>query len=167
MGERVSAWITIGGEITDPGAFEKLATAMFDERVSPEYGEPLSLENARELIKSASSAKETLRLIGHNVNWGEFRTLQRVCHELRLPYAHGWSGAGSFDAGCELWTHDGTVATFTTDGEDTPVLTLDEIKKIVDAENVGESLNETYQAMLLARGTALPAIHLPDAGQAA
>lgn len=98
MADRVSASITIGGDLPAALLPELLDRIAF-EGLSTEWdGEPFSADQL--------PTDEPLRLMAHEVAWGRFEPLESFCVEHGLPFAR-WSGAYAGQWGAERMVFSG------------------------------------------------------------
>lgn len=111
MADRVSATITIGGDVPADRLLD-LAAIINGEGLSTDWdGEDFTLS---QLVPGHS-----LTLMAHEVSWGRFEELEAYCQAEHLPFVR-WSGAYAGQWGAErvVFTGAGEPVSFTADEED-------------------------------------------------
>lgn len=111
MADRVSATITLGGDIT---------AARFAELVELIQAEALSIDWNEETFDASQVVPgEPLHLCAHEVAWGTFNDLETWCREHQVPYVR-WSGGYGCEWGAErvVFTGDGEPASYDADESD-------------------------------------------------
>lgn len=111
MADRVSASITIGGE---------LPAALLLDLVRIVGVEGLSTDwDGSDFSASDLPSNEPLRLMAHEVAWGRFEGLEAFCIENGLPFTR-WSGAypGQWGAERTVFTGSGEPQCYAADEDD-------------------------------------------------
>lgn len=111
MADRVSASITIGGDMT-AATYAALAAIIADDGLSIEWDGATFEPHER-------VDGEPLRLMAHEVPWGRFEALEAFCVEQRIPFAR-WSGAypGQWDPERVVFTGAGESRSFGASEDD-------------------------------------------------
>lgn len=111
MADRVSASITIGGDLPAALLPELLDLITFEGLSTDWDGEPFG---AAQL-----PTDEPLRLMAHEVAWGRFEQLEAFCIKHNLPFAR-WSGAyaGQWGAERTVFTGSGEPYGYAADEDD-------------------------------------------------
>jgi len=129
MADRVSATITLGGELPSARLLD-LTGIINSEGLSTDWdGEDFTIS---QLI-----AGRALTLMAHEVAWGRFEPLEEFCVTEQLPFAR-WSGAdaGQWGAGRVVFTGSGEPASYVADEEDTILIdraTIEAVRAYFDA----------------------------------
>ena len=123
MADRVSANITIGGEVS-PDQFLKLTELIASHDLSTDWDGPAFAADAR-------VEGEPLRLYAHETPWGMFDDLEQYCCDQHIAYVR-WSGACPGSFGAERIVFDGKTGplNYSVDDDDHIVLheqTIDQL----------------------------------------
>ena len=109
MADRVSASITIGGNLT---------ADLWSQLVAHIAAEDLSVEwDGEAFAPDALIEGEPLRLYAHEVPWGMFDQLEQFCCDNRIPHRR-WSGAYPGSFGAQRIVYDGTTGPLNYDVDD-------------------------------------------------
>ena len=129
MADRVSATITLGGDIPID-QLPDLAAIINGEGLSMDWdGEDFTLS---QLVPDRS-----LRLMAHEVSWGRFEELEAFCLFEHLPFVR-WSGAypGQWGAERVVFTGSGEPISFASDEEDRILIDRETIDRLGTMEAI-------------------------------
>lgn len=134
MADRVSATITIGGNVTRC-QFDQLVLLIANEGLSLDWdGEPFAPDQRVE--------GEPLRLCAYDVPWGMFEALEQYCCDNHIGYRR-WSGACPGSFGAERIIYDGKSGPFNYDvnDDDIVMLTVQTIEQLGSMRAIRAYLN--------------------------
>ncbi len=103
MSDRSSAWIYIGGPITEEG-IKTLAEAIYNEGIGDDWDTRFKTEDEAEAhIRPAIEEGTSLHLFKNEVVGGYFGDLEATCRELDLTYRRGDNGHYAYSATAVFW----------------------------------------------------------------
>jgi hypothetical protein len=140
MSDRVSASITIGGEIN---------ARQYDQLVALICNEALCLDWDGDLFTPDTLiAAEPLHLCAHDVPWGRFEALEQFCCDQAIAY-HRWSGSFPGSFGAEHIIFDGTHGplNFDADEDDRIMLSAETITHLGSMRAIRTYLKPTAFAV--------------------
>lgn len=115
MADRVSATISIGGNVTRT-QFDQLVISIANEGLALDWdSEPFATDQIVE--------GEALQLCAYEVPWGMFEALEQYCCDNHMAYRR-WSGACSGTFGAERIVYDGKSGAFNYDVNDDDIVML-------------------------------------------
>jgi hypothetical protein len=151
MSNRVSATISIGGEVKD---LDGLIDAVENEGVGPDWNDYFSDRNA--ILEHLANGGVTFS--DHEVIGGEFGTLQAELSKQGLTWRLIYDGyGGEWGPGVSLWTPEGGRKDYHLDGDGgSPCIGLRQIR------GEGFTTVEEIEAYLKEPIAPLPALAIPD-----
>lgn len=115
MADRVSASVTIGGNVTQ-NQFDQLTVLIANEGLALDWdSDPFAPDQRVE--------GEPLQLCAYEVPWGMFEALEQYCCDNHIAYRR-WSGACSGSFGVERIVYDGNSGSYNFDVNDDDIVML-------------------------------------------